>query len=275
MLLAVCLNSYAMCCFVWRFFQSSLFDWACSRCSDVHHALTRRMFFSSSSSTKLCHSSTSDLFSCVFWFLRNLQAASDLRWINVALKTRLFFFFIVISFCMRFLINKCRINAFFFSLLIFIINVFLRLNFVRIFCCFVFATSFRRAFCVSSVSSKRLFFIAIAYVSMSVFVLNVLLSIRFNFLFMFINFCLMSLFLMNSRKSSSSTILSMRKVVESLIVSKFFSFSNLSMSFCICCLRSCKLIRDAMKNDLETSSQRSVGVDMIDTRLSLSQCLDR
>ncbi len=69
---------------------------------------------------------------------------------------------------------------------------------------------------------KALFFTAIAYVSMSVFVLNVLLSIRFNFLFMFISFCLMSLSLMNSRKSSSSTILSMRKVVESLIVSEFF-----------------------------------------------------
>jgi succinate dehydrogenase/fumarate reductase cytochrome b subunit len=41
-------------------------------------------------------------------------------------------------------------------------------------------------------------------------------------LFMFISFCLMSLSLMNSRKSSSSTILSMRKVVESLIVSEFF-----------------------------------------------------
>jgi hypothetical protein len=56
----------------------------------------------------------------------------------------------VISFCMRFLINKCRISAFFSSLLIFIISVFLRLNFVRIFCCFVFATSSRRAFCVIS-----------------------------------------------------------------------------------------------------------------------------
>jgi hypothetical protein len=67
----------------------------------------------------------------------------------------------------------------------------------------------------------------------------------------------------------------MRKIVESLIVSKLFSFSSLSMSFCICCLRSCKLIRDAMKNDLETSSRRSVDVDMIDTRLSLSQCLNR
>jgi hypothetical protein len=77
------------------------------------------------------------------------------------------------------------------------------------------------------------------------------------------------------QKSSSSTILSMRKVVKLLTVSKFFSFSNLSMSFCICCLRSCKLIRDAMKNDLETSSRRSVDVDMIDTRLSFSQCLDR
>ncbi len=166
-------------------------------------------------------------------------------------------------------------KRFFFSLLIFIISVFLRLNFVRIFCCFVFATSSRRAFCVFSASSKRLFFTAIAYVSMSVFVLNVLLSIRFNFLFMFISFCLMSLSLMNSKESSSSTILSMRKIVESLIVSKLFSFSSLSMSFCICCLRSCKLIRDAMKNDLETSSRRSVDVDMIDTRLSLSQCLNR
>ncbi len=67
----------------------------------------------------------------------------------------------------------------------------------------------------------------------------------------------------------------MRKVVESLIVSELFSFSNLFISFCICCLRSCRLIRDAMKNDLETSLRRSVDVDMIDTRLSLSQCLDR
>ncbi len=190
-------------------------------------------------------------------------------------STSLFFFFIVINFCMRFLINRCRISAFFFSLLIFIISVFLRLNFVKIFCCFAFATNFRRAFCVFSVSSKRLFFIAIAYVSMSVFVLNVLLSIRFSFLFMFINFCLMSLSLMNSRESSSSTTLSMRKIVESLIVSKFFSFNNLFMSFCICCLRSCKLIRDVMKNDFETSSRRSIDVDMIDTRLSLSQCLNR
>ncbi len=187
-------------------------------------------------------------------------------------NTFLFFFFIVISFCMKFLINKCRISAFFSSLLIFIISVFLRLNFVKIFCCFVFATSSRRAFYVFSVSSK---FTAIAYVSMSVFVLNVLLSIRFNFLFMFISFCLMSLFLMNSRESSSSTILSMRKVVESLIVSKLFSFSSLFMFFCICCLRSCKLIRDAMKNDLETSFWRSIDADMIDTRFSLSQCLNR
>ncbi len=48
-------------------------------------------------------------------------------------NTFFFFFFIVISFCMRFLINKCRINTFFISLLIFIISVFLLLNFVRIF----------------------------------------------------------------------------------------------------------------------------------------------
>jgi hypothetical protein len=67
----------------------------------------------------------------------------------------------------------------------------------------------------------------------------------------------------------------MRKIVESLIVSKLFSFNNLFMSFCICCLRSCRLIRDAMKNDLEASFRRSIDVDMIDTRLSLSQCLDR
>jgi hypothetical protein len=40
-------------------------------------------------------------------------------------------------------------------------------------------------------------------------------------------------------------------------------------------LRSCRLIREAMKNDFETSSRRSVDVDMIDTRFSLSQCLDR
>jgi hypothetical protein len=40
-------------------------------------------------------------------------------------------------------------------------------------------------------------------------------------------------------------------------------------------LRSCKLIRDAMKNDLETSSRRSIDVDMIDTRSSFSQCLDK
>ncbi len=186
-----------------------------------------------------------------------------------------FFFFIVISFCMRFLINKCRISVFYFSLLIFIISVFLLLNFVRIFFCFVFATSLWRAFCVSSISLQRLFSITIAYVTMFVFVLNVLLSIRFNFLFMFINFCLMSLFLMNSRENNSLTILSRRRIVESLIVSKFFSFSSLSMSFCICCLRSCKLIRDAMKNDLEASFRRSIDVDMIDTRLSFSQCLNR
>jgi hypothetical protein len=166
-------------------------------------------------------------------------------------------------------------KRFFFSLLIFIINVFLFLNFVKIFCCFVFATNSRRAFCVFSTSLKRFFFTAIAYVSMSVFVLNVLLSIRFSFLFMFINFCLMSLFLMNSKKSNSSTILNMRKVVESLIVSKKKFFSSLSMSFCICCLRFCKLIRDTMKNDLETSFRRSIDVDMIDTRFSFSQCLDR
>jgi hypothetical protein len=67
----------------------------------------------------------------------------------------------------------------------------------------------------------------------------------------------------------------MRNVVKSLIVSKFFSFNSLFMSFCICCLRFCKLIRDAMKNDLETSSRRSIDVDMIDTRFSLSQCLDK
>ncbi len=186
-----------------------------------------------------------------------------------------FFFFIVIIFCMRFLINKCRINVFFFSLLIFIISVFLLLNFVKIFCCVVLATRSRRAFCVFSISSKRFSFTAIAYVTMSVFVLNVLLSIRFNFLFMFINFCLMSLSLMNNKKNSSSTILSMHKIVESLIVSEFFFFSNLFMFFCICCLRFCRLIRDAMKNDLETSFQRLIDVDMIDTRLSFSQCLDR
>jgi hypothetical protein len=40
-------------------------------------------------------------------------------------------------------------------------------------------------------------------------------------------------------------------------------------------LRSCKLIRDAMKNDLEASFRRSIDVDMIDTRLSFSQCLNR
>jgi hypothetical protein len=176
---------------------------------------------------------------------------------------------------MRFLINKCCIDVFSSSLLIFIISVFLFLNFVKIFCCFVFATSFRRAFCVFSAFSKRFSFTAIAYVSMFVFVLNVLLSIHFNFLFMFINFCLMSLSLMNSKEGNSSTILSMRKIVESLIVSEFFSFSSLFMSFCICCLRFYRLIRDVMKNDLETSSQRSIGVDMIDTRLSHSQCLDR
>jgi hypothetical protein len=94
-------------------------------------------------------------------------------------------------------------------------------------------------------------------------------------LFMFINFCLMSLSLMNNKKNSSSTILSMHKIVESLIVSEFFFFSNLFMFFCICCLRFCRLIRDAMKNDLETSFQRLIDVDMIDTRLSFSQCLDR
>ncbi len=166
-------------------------------------------------------------------------------------------------------------KRFFFFVVDFHHQRFFFLNFVRIFCCFVFATSSRRAFCVFSAFSKRLSFIAIAYVSMSVFVLNVLLSIRFNFLFMFINFCLMSLSLMNNRESNSSMILSMRKIVESLIVSELFSFSNLFMSFCIYCLRSCKLIRDAMKNDLETSSRRSIDVDMIDTRLSLSQCLDK
>ncbi len=176
---------------------------------------------------------------------------------------------------MRFLINKCRIKTFFSSLLIFIINVFLLLIFVRIFCYFAFATRFRRAFCVFLILSKRSSFTAIAYVSMFVFVLNVLLSIRFNFLFMFINFCLMSLSLMNSKESNSSTILSMRKIVESLIVSKFFSFSNLFMSFCICCLRSCKLIRDAMKNDLEASFQRLIDVDMIDIRFSFTSCLYR
>ncbi len=190
-------------------------------------------------------------------------------------STFFFFFLIVINFCMRFLINKCRISVFFFSLLIFIISVFFFLNFVKIFCCFILATSSQRAFCVFSISSKHSFFTAIAYVSMSVFILNVLLSIRFSFLFMFITFYLMSLFLMNSKESSSSTILSMRKVVESLIVSNFFSFSSFFMSFCICCLRSCKLIRDAMKNDLETSSRRSIDVDMIDTRSSFSQCLDK
>jgi hypothetical protein len=40
-------------------------------------------------------------------------------------------------------------------------------------------------------------------------------------------------------------------------------------------LRSCRLIRDAMKNDLETSFRRSIDVDMIDTSSWLSQCLDR
>jgi hypothetical protein len=35
------------------------------------------------------------------------------------------------------------------------------------------------------------------------------------------------------------------------------------------------LIREAMKNDLETSSRRSVDVDMIDTRFSVSQYLDK
>jgi hypothetical protein len=67
----------------------------------------------------------------------------------------------------------------------------------------------------------------------------------------------------------------MRKIVESLIVSELFSFSCLFMFFCICCLRFCKLIRETMKNDLETSFWRSVDVDMIDTRLSLSQCFNK
>jgi succinate dehydrogenase/fumarate reductase cytochrome b subunit len=49
-------------------------------------------------------------------------------------------------------------------------------------------------------------------------------------LFMFINFCLMSLFLMNNRKSSSATILNMRNVVESLIVSELF-FSTIFLCF--------------------------------------------
>jgi hypothetical protein len=40
-------------------------------------------------------------------------------------------------------------------------------------------------------------------------------------------------------------------------------------------LRSCKLICETMKNDFETSLRRSIDVDMIDTCLSLSQCLDR
>jgi hypothetical protein len=69
--------------------------------------------------------------------------------------------------------------------------------------------------------------------------------------------------------------LSMRKIVESLIVSELFFFSSLFISFCICCLRSCRLIREAMKNDLETSFRRSVDVDMIDTRFSISQYLNR
>jgi hypothetical protein len=69
--------------------------------------------------------------------------------------------------------------------------------------------------------------------------------------------------------------LNMRKIVESLIVSELFSFSNLFMFFCIYCLRFCKLIRDAMKNDLETSFRRLINVDMIDTRFSFSQCLDK
>ncbi len=48
-------------------------------------------------------------------------------------NTFFFFFFIVIRFCMRFLIIKCCISVCFFSLLIFIISVFLFLNFLRIF----------------------------------------------------------------------------------------------------------------------------------------------
>jgi hypothetical protein len=35
------------------------------------------------------------------------------------------------------------------------------------------------------------------------------------------------------------------------------------------------LIREAMKNDLGTSPRRSAGVDMVDTRPSVSQYLDR
>ncbi len=122
---------------------------------------------------------------------------------------------------MKFLINKCRINVFFFSLLIFIINVFFLLNFVKKFA----VSSSRRVFNARFAFfqfRQNFFFIAIAYVSMFVFVLNVLLSIRFNFLFMFINFCLMSLFFINSKKNNSSTILNMRKIVESLIISKLF-----------------------------------------------------
>jgi hypothetical protein len=159
----------------------------------------------------------------------------------------------VINFCMKFLINKCRLNVFFF--LCFIINVFFLLKFVKKFCYFVFATSFRRTFYVSLIFST-LFFIALTYISMFVFILNMLLSIRFNFLFMFINFCLMSLFLINSRKNNLLTILNMRKIVESLIVSKFFSFNNFFMFFCICCLQFYKLILDAIKNDLKTLFRR-------------------
>jgi hypothetical protein len=69
--------------------------------------------------------------------------------------------------------------------------------------------------------------------------------------------------------------LSMRKVVESLIISKLFFFNNLSMFFCICCLRFYKLIRETKKNDFETSSRRLIDVDMIDTRFSISQYLDK
>jgi hypothetical protein len=50
------------------------------------------------------------------------------------------------------------------------------------------------------------------------------------------------------------------------IVFENFSLSSLFMSFCIWILRLCRNIRDAVKSVLETSSRRSIDVDIVDTR---------
>jgi steroid 5-alpha reductase family enzyme len=159
-----------------------------------------------------------------------------------------------------------RNNVFSITSLILIIIVFLFLISWRVFCEF---SLFAVLWCFAIVAFALLqfsVFIAVAYDSTSVFILIVLLSMRLSFVFMFINSCRMSSSSTKNKDSSWSTTRNNRKNVESFIVFENFSFNNLFMSFCIWVLQFCKNIRDAVKSVLETSSRRSIDIDIVDTR---------